>query len=542
VGSVYGRSKLGRRFVESWNRLHSTQIYMRRGIAKCLFLSASVAPGNRLPAPAARLMLALPIADCRLQTGIAVCLRLPVVPATRDQSKIGNLNIRLGNQPSLIYHGPRPTMEAALIIRNKRDGTALQREEIFDFIQGYTRGEIPDYQAAALLMAIYFRGLDARETADLTEAMMRSGQMLDFSEVPGPKIDKHSTGGVGDKTSLVVAPAAAAGGLIVPMVSGRGLGHTGGTLDKLESIPGFRTRLSLSEFRQAVAECGMALAGQTDELVPADRKLYALRDVTSTVDSIPLISASIMSKKLAEGVDGLVLDVKTGSGAFMKRLEDARGLAERMVQIGTACGKRVRALITDMSQPLGQAVGNALEVIEGIETLKGRGPHDLVYLSRELTAHMFLLGGVDGSLEAGRARFEAVIASGQALEKLAQTIARQGGDPRVIEDYSLLPRAQHEDSVVAPDDGYVTTLEAETIGQASMLLGAGRDRLDSVIDPSVGLVFEKKVGDAVAGGERICAIYSNDRARVERVRQMLRAAAAIAPEPVVPPPTIVDVI
>jgi len=371
---------------------------------------------------------------------------------------------------------------------------------------------------------------------------MRSGQMLDFSEVPGAKIDKHSTGGVGDKTSLVVAPAAAAGGLIVPMVSGRGLGHTGGTLDKLESIPGFRTRLSLSEFRQAVAECGMALAGQTDELVPADRKLYALRDVTSTVDSIPLISASIMSKKLAEGVDGLVLDVKTGSGAFMKRLEDASGLAERMVQIGTACGKRVRALITDMSQPLGQAVGNALEVIEGIETLKGRGPHDLVHLSRELTAHMFLLGGVDGSLEAGRARFEAVIASGQALEKLAQTIARQGGDPRVIEDYSLLPRAQHEDSVVAPEDGYVTALEAETIGQASMLLGAGRHRLDSVIDPSVGLVFEKKVGDAVAGGERICAIYSNDRARVERVRQMLRAAAAIVPEPVMPPPTIVDVI
>jgi pyrimidine-nucleoside phosphorylase len=306
-------------------------------------------------------------------------------------------------------------MEAALIIRKKRDGAALQREEIFDFIQRYSRGEIPDYQASALLMAIYFRGLDSRETADLTEAMMRSGQVLDFSELAQPKIDKHSTGGVGDKTSLIVAPAAAAGGLAVPMISGRGLGHTGGTLDKLESIPGFRTRLSLSEFRQALAECGLAFAGQTDELVPADRKLYALRDVTSTVDSIPLISASIMSKKLAEGIDGLVLDVKTGSGAFMKRTEDARSLAERMVQIGTACGKRVRALITGMSQPLGRAVGNALEVMESIETLKGRGPRDLVEISRELTAHMFLLGNVDTSLDAGRARFDAVIRSGHGV-------------------------------------------------------------------------------------------------------------------------------
>jgi pyrimidine-nucleoside phosphorylase len=433
-------------------------------------------------------------------------------------------------------------MEAALIIRKKRDGAALQREEIFDFIQRYSRGEIPDYQASALLMAIYFRGLDSRETADLTEAMMRSGQVLDFSELAQPKIDKHSTGGVGDKTSLIVAPAAAAGGLAVPMISGRGLGHTGGTLDKLESIPGFRTRLGLSEFRQALAECGLAFAGQTDELVPADRKLYALRDVTSTVDSIPLISASIMSKKLAEGIDGLVLDVKTGSGAFMKRIEDARALAETMVQIGTACGKRVRAMITGMSQPLGRAVGNALEVIESIETLKGRGPQDLVELSRELTAHMFLLGRVDASLEAGRARFDAVIRSGHALEKFTQTIARWGGDPRIAEDYSLLPRAQHEDSIVAPEDGYVSYLEAETIGRASMVLGAGRERMDSVIDPGVGLAFEKKVGDAVVAGERICAIYSNDRARVERVRQMLRDATAIAQEPVALPALILDVI
>ena len=433
-------------------------------------------------------------------------------------------------------------MEAALIIRKKRDGAALEREEIFDFIQRYSRDEIPEYQASALLMAIYLRGLDARETADLTEAMMRSGQTLDFSELAQPKIDKHSTGGVGDNASLIVGPAAAAGGLVVPMISGRGLGHTGGTLDKLESIPGFRTRLSPSEFRQALAECGMALVGQTEELVPADRKLYALRDVTSTVDSIPLISASIMSKKLAEGIDGLVLDVKTGSGAFMKRIEDARALAERMVQIGTACGKRVRALITGMSQPLGWAVGNALEVIESIETLKGRGPRDLVEISRELTAHMFLLGSLDASLDAGRARFDAVIRSGHALEKFIQTISRQSGDPRVVEDYSLLPRAQHEDSLVAWEDGYLAGLDAGTIGRASMTLGAGRDRLDSVIDPAVGLVFEKKVGDAVETGERICAIYSNDRTRVERVRQMLGDVTVIAQEPVAPPVLILDVI
>jgi len=433
-------------------------------------------------------------------------------------------------------------MEAALIIRKKRDGAALEREEIFDFIQRYSRGEIPEYQASALLMAIYFRGLDARETADLTEAMMRSGQVLDFSELPRPKIDKHSTGGVGDKTSLIVAPAAAAGGLMVPMVSGRGLGHTGGTLDKLESIPGFRTRLSLSEFRQALAECDMAVVGQTDELVPADRKLYGLRDVTSTVDSIPLISASIMSKKLAEGIDGLVLDVKTGSGAFMKRIDEARALAERMVQIGTACGKHVRALITGMSQPLGRAVGNALEVIESIETLKGRGAQDLVEISRELTAHMFLLGSVDASLDAGRARFDAVLRSGHALEKFTQVIARQGGDPRVVEDYSRLPRAQHGDSLVAPEDGYLAGLDAEIIGRASMVLGAGRDRLDSVIDPAVGLVFEKKVGDAVETGERICAVYSNDHRRVERVRQMLHEATVIAQEPVSLPALILDVI
>lgn len=423
-------------------------------------------------------------------------------------------------------------MDAPDLIRKKRDGLPLEREEIFDFVARYTRGEIPDYQASALLMAVFFRGLDARETADLTEAMVRSGEALELSEIPLPKVDKHSTGGVGDKTSLVVAPVAAAGGLAVPMVSGRGLGHTGGTLDKLEAIPGFNTRLPLKEFRRVVAACGLGLIGQTEEFAPADRKLYALRDVTATVESLPLISASILSKKLAEGISGLVLDVKTGSGAFMKKLADSRALAARMVEIGTACGAKVCALITDMNQPLGNAVGNALEVIESLETLKGRGPRDLVEVSRELTAHMFVLGGVERSLESARARFDSVIAAGKGVEKFAQVVAAQGGDARAVEDYLRLPSAQHENSWVASEDGYVAELEAEAIGRASMALGAGRERLDSVIDPGVGLVFEKKVGDPVSAGERICALFVNDRSRLERARAMLARAIKVSLEPV----------
>jgi pyrimidine-nucleoside phosphorylase len=431
-------------------------------------------------------------------------------------------------------------MHADRLLRKKRDGHPLDRAEIFEFVEHYTRGEIPDYQTSALLMAVFFRGLDARETADLTEAMMRSGQVLDLSDFPEPKVDKHSTGGVGDKTSLVIAPAAAAGGLLVPMISGRGLGHTGGTLDKLEAIPGFRTRLTLPEFRQALRRTGAALIGQTEELAPADRKLYALRDVTATVESIPLISASIMSKKLAEGIDALVLDVKTGSGAFMKTLDSARELAGRMVEIGTACGKRVEALITGMSQPLGCAVGNALEVIEGFETLKGRGPQDLLDVSRELTARMFLLGGLDTSLAGARARFDQVLSSGAALQKLAEIIEFQGGDSRALEDYARLPGAEHKESVVAWQEGYVAVLEAESLGRASMRLGAGRERIDSVIDPAVGLVFEKKVGDAVDAGERICTIYANDRSSLPEVREAIRSALGIVPEPVTPPSLMLD--
>ncbi|HET7842285.1 MAG TPA: thymidine phosphorylase [Terriglobia bacterium] len=430
-------------------------------------------------------------------------------------------------------------MDAPGLIRKKRDGQALSREEIFDFVSHATHGDIPDYQVSALLMAIYFRGLDARETADLTGAMTLSGVVLDWQEVSLPKADKHSTGGVGDKTSLVIAPVAAAGGLAVPMVSGRGLGHTGGTLDKLDSIPGFNTRLSIKEFRRIVAACGLGLIGQTEEFATADRKFYALRDVTSTVESLPLICASILSKKIAEGLDVLVLDVKTGSGAFMKKLEDSRALAERMVEIGSICGVKTRALITDMNQPLGNAVGNSLEVIECLETLKGRGPRDMVELSRELTAQMFVLSGVETSPSGARSRFESIIASGKGIEKFAQVIEAQGGDARVIDDYSRLPGAQIEDAFVAPEDGTLVGLEAEAIGRASMVLGAGRERLDSVIDPGVGIVLEKKVGDPVSAGERICTLYVNDRSRLAHARQMLANAIKISLQSVQAPKLIV---
>jgi pyrimidine-nucleoside phosphorylase len=433
-------------------------------------------------------------------------------------------------------------MEAAQTIRRKRDGYRLERDEILRFISAYARGEIPDYQASALLMAVFFRGLDARETADLTDAILRSGQTVDLSDFPQPKVDKHSTGGVGDKTSLVIAPAAAAGGLLVPMMSGRGLGHTGGTLDKLESIPGFRTRLTISEFRQALRRTGAALIGQTDELAPADRRLYALRDVTGTVESIPLISASIMGKKLAEGIDALVLDVKAGSGAFMKTLDAARELARSIVAIGAAFGRRVNALLTDMSQPLGCAVGNSLEVIEVLETLKGRGPRSLVEVSRELTAVMFLLGGMEANLDDARARFDGVLASRAALGKFAEIVTEQGGDPAVLEDYARLPVAQFQDSVVAWREGYISGLEAEAIGYASMRLGAGRERLDSIIDPAAGLVFEKSVGDAVQAGERVCVLYANDRARLVEAHAALRAAISISSEPVPPPRLILEYI
>ncbi len=398
-------------------------------------------------------------------------------------------------------------MRAVDLIQKKRDGAELQLDEIDFLVRGYASGDVPDYQAAAFAMAVYFRGMGPAEIVALTESMMRTGEVLDFSDLDGPKVDKHSTGGVGDKTSLVLAPLAAVCGVYIPMISGRGLGHTGGTLDKLESIPGFRVRLSLAELRAIVLRCGFGLIGQTPEIAPADRKLYALRDVTATVESLPLISASIMSKKMAEGIDALVLDVKCGDGAFLSSRKEAKALAENMIGIGRRMGKRVAALLTDMEQPLGRNVGNALEVAECIQTLKGRGPRDVESLSVELAAWMVYLGGAARSLVAARGRVREALASGAGLERLRQVIELQGGDPRVCDDLSLLPQARETYVLRAERDGRIARLGARAIGHAAMLLGAGRETVASTIDPAVGLILHKKVGDPVAIGEPMITVH-----------------------------------
>jgi pyrimidine-nucleoside phosphorylase len=425
-------------------------------------------------------------------------------------------------------------MRAVDVIQKKRDGHELTGDEIAGFIEGYTRGTIPDYQASALAMAVFFKGMTAAETVALTESMMRTGEVLDLSELPGPKVDKHSTGGVGDKTSMVLAPLAAACGVYVPMISGRGLGHTGGTLDKLESIPGFRVGLSLAEFRAVLRASHLGLIGQTPEIAPADRKLYALRDVTSTVESRPLIAASIMSKKMAEGIDALVLDVKTGDGAFMVREEDSRALAEAMLAIGKGMGKKVVALITDMEQPLGRTVGNALEIAECIETLQGKGPEDLEALSVELAAWMLSLAGAAPTLDAARGRVRDALASGDGLRKFQEVIALQGGDPRVCDDLSRLPRAAETVELRAESAGQVTAIGCRAVGTAAMLLGAGRETVDSRIDPGVGLVLRKKVGDAVAAGDSLASVHVSDRRRLDEALAMLGRAIRIGPQ--APPP------
>jgi len=429
-------------------------------------------------------------------------------------------------------------MRAVDVIQKKRDGHELTSEEIAAFIEGYTRGTIPDYQASALAMAVFFKGMTSRETVALTESMMRTGEVLDLGELPGPKVDKHSTGGVGDKTSMVLAPLAAACGVYVPMISGRGLGHTGGTLDKLESIPGFRVGLSLDEFRAVLRKSHLGLIGQTPEIAPADRKLYALRDVTSTVESRPLIAASIMSKKMAEGIDALVLDVKTGDGAFMVKEEDSRALAEAMLAIGKGMGKKIVALITDMEQPLGRTVGNALEIVECIETLQGKGPEDLETLSVELAAWMLSLGGAAPTLDAARARVREALASGAGLRKFQEVIGLQGGDPRVCDDLSRLPRAAETVELRAESAGRVTGIACRAVGTAAMLLGAGRETVDSTIDPGVGLVLRKKVGDAVSTGEPLATVHVSDRRRLDEALAMLRRAIRIGPEAPAPRPLV----
>jgi pyrimidine-nucleoside phosphorylase len=422
------------------------------------------------------------------------------------------------------------TLRAVDVIQRKRDGASLSAEEIRFFIDGYANGTVPDYQAAALAMAVFFRSMTPPEILALCESMMRTGEVLDLSDLPGPKVDKHSTGGVGDKTSLILAPLAAACGVYVPMISGRGLGHTGGTLDKLESIPGFQVRLSLAEFRRVLRECGLGLIGQTPEIAPADRKLYALRDVTGTVESMPLIAASIMSKKMAEGLDALVLDVKVGDGAFLPRYEDSKALAQTMVSMGRGMGKKVAALLTGMDQPLGRTVGNALEVVESIETLKGRGPKDLESLSLELTAWMLSLAGASPSLEAARGKARDALRSGAGLRKLQQVIEAQGGDPRVCDDTGLLPRARETVDLRAEADGRVTAIGCRSVGHAGMLLGAGRETLESRIDPAVGVVLHKKVGDLVVQGEPLLTVHVDDRGRLDEALDLLRRSVQVGPQ------------
>ena len=427
-------------------------------------------------------------------------------------------------------------MRAVDIIRRKRDGEILDRAEIEAFVAGVTARHWPDYQAAALLMAIVLRGMNADETAALTAAMAQSGAPLDLSGIPGPKIDKHSTGGVGDKTSLILAPLAAACGIVVPMMSGRGLGHTGGTLDKLEAIPGFRVHLALPEFRAALAKVGCAMIGQTAEIAPADKILYALRDVTATVESIPLITASIMSKKVAEGIGGLVMDVKCGRGAFMKTHGHARALADSLIAAGQANGVRTVAVLTAMDAPLGRAVGNALEVVECIETLKGRGPKDLETLSIDLAARMVQLGGVADA----PARVQAALDSGQGLEKFRALIAQQGGDPHIVDDYALLPTAPKQALVRADRSGYVTALDAERIGRATMVLGAGRNRVEEAIDPAVGLVVRAAVGDPVKAGDALAEVHFADPGKLAAAIRLLDDAWTIDDAPPTMMPLILE--
>ena len=421
------------------------------------------------------------------------------------------------------------TFRAIDVIRKKRDGGELSREEITSLVNAYTKGDIPDYQVSAWLMAVVLRGMTRPETAALTDAMLRSGEVLDLSSLSAKKVDKHSTGGVGDKTSLVLAPLAAAAGLAVPMISGRGLGHTGGTLDKLEAIPGFNVNLSVTEFRRILEICGCAMIGQTAQIAPADRKLYALRDVTGTVESPYLICASIMSKKLAEGIDALVLDVKTGSGAFMKNEKDAAFLAELMVETGERMGKKVVALITDMDQPLGRKVGNALEVEECIDVLAGGGPDDLRELCLDLSAWMFVLGGKSPRVAEGRILAAELIASGAARDKFREIIRLQGGDAGVVDDPSRLPHAKNKAAAITMKEGYITAIRCEQVGVASMLLGGGREKKEDSIDPAVGIVLEKKVGDRVLAGSVLCTIHYNSDERKNEALALLADSFVIGP-------------
>jgi pyrimidine-nucleoside phosphorylase len=427
------------------------------------------------------------------------------------------------------------------VIARKRDGHALSRADIDLFVRGVSDGSVPDYQTSALLMAVVLRGMNDQETAWLTDAMVRSGERVDLSDVPGVKVGKHSTGGVGDKVSIVLAPIVAACGLVVPKMSGRGLGHTGGTLDKLESIPGFRVAVPIPEFKAMLAEVGTAIVGQSPTLVPADKKLYALRDVTATVESIPLISASVMSKKIAEGSPALVLDVKCGNGAFMKSEARAYELARSLVEIGTHAGVRTEALITGMSAPLGRAVGNALEIRECIEVLKGRGPEDLVELLVALGTRMLALSGKYRNSAAEHA-IRGALASGAALEKLRAMVVRQGGDGAVLDDYDRLPSARQRQVVTADRSGYVASMNAELIGRSSMALGAGRQRVEDRIDHGAGILIARRPGEPVTAGEPVVELLYNDERGVAEAMALARESFTIADQPHTLRPLVLGVV
>jgi pyrimidine-nucleoside phosphorylase len=413
------------------------------------------------------------------------------------------------------------------VIAKKRDGCALSRAELDFFVAGLGDGRVPDYQASALLMAIFLRGMTSQETAWLTGAMVDSGERVDLSDIAGPKVGKHSTGGVGDKVSIVLAPLAAACGVIVPKMSGRGLGHTGGTLDKLESIPGFRIDLSIREFKQVLRTVGTSIIGQTSALAPADKKLYALRDVTATIESIPLIAASIMSKKLAEGASALVLDVKCGDGAFMKTLDRARELGQAMLAIGGHAGVRTEAFITDMEAPLGSSIGNALEIIECLDTLKGVGSSELAAVTTRLASRMVVLAGLESDVAAANARVEAALSSGRALETFRKMIEAQSGDAKVVDDYARFPTAPAVEILHAEGLGYLTAMKAEAIGRASNALGAGRDKVGDAIDPAVGIVTQVKVGDEVAPGQPLMHLHHRDGRGLEAARALCMGGVTI---------------
>ncbi|MFH5184805.1 pyrimidine-nucleoside phosphorylase [Paenibacillus sp. TAB 01] len=425
-------------------------------------------------------------------------------------------------------------MRTVDIIQKKRDGETLSADEIEFLIQGYTRGEIPDYQMSAWAMAVYFNGMTAKETADLTMAMARSGDQADLSSIPGVKVDKHSTGGVGDTTTLILGPLVAAAGVPVAKMSGRGLGHTGGTIDKLEALPGFEIELTKERFLEQVKSIGVSVIGQSGNMTPADKKLYALRDVTGTVESIPLIASSVMSKKIASGADAIVLDVKTGSGAFMKSLNESIQLAKAMVDIGEQVGRETVAVITNMDEPLGLAIGNALEVREAIDTLKGQGPEDLQELCLVLGAHMIQLGGKAASYDEARALAERMLQEGLGTEKLKQLVAAQGGDAAAVDRLELLPAAEYQIPVLALDDGIVSHIDAESLGITAMMMGAGRATKEDKIDLAVGIVLKKKVGDRVEAGEPLAELHlnRNEPMFTEEMTQQIREAFAFSADEV----------